>query len=75
MKGSGAEMVICLLLSSCLCSLLAYSCMLKVWEGSQEEHSPRFSIHSDCKAVARVLADARSFLVPSKDFVLSVACF
>lgn len=68
-KGAGAEVVICLLLSSCLCSLLAYSCRLKVWEGSQEEHSPRFSIHSDCKAVARVLADTHSFLVHSKDFL------
>lgn len=58
-----------LLLSSCLCSMLAYSHRLKVGEGSQEEYSPMFSVHPDCKAVAIVLADSHAFLVRSKGFV------
>jgi len=67
-KGAGAEVVMHLLLPRCFCLLLAYSCRWKVWEDSQEEHFPMLSVHSDCKAVARVLADSCSFLVPSKDF-------
>lgn len=37
---------------------------VKVWEGSYEEHSAMFSIHSASKAVAKVFADFFSFLVP-----------
>lgn len=35
--------------------VLLYSCRLKLWEGSQEQHSPMLSIHSDYKAVVKSL--------------------